>query len=69
MWATGPKLDFAIECIKAWGLTYRGMGFVWVKTKKDGTPIGAQGVRPSIVKPLSEYVLCVQVGSEDRPSR
>ena len=41
----------------------RGVAFVWVKTKKDGTPIAAQGVRPSIIKPLTEFVL---VGSTER---
>ncbi len=67
LWATSPKLDFAIECIKAWGLTYRGVGFVWVKTKRDGTPIAAQGVRPSIIKPLTEFVLCASKQETGRP--
>ncbi len=57
LWATGPRLDFALQCIDAWGLHYRGMAFVWVKTRADGAPIGAQGVRPSIVKPTTEFVL------------
>jgi N6-adenosine-specific RNA methylase IME4 len=39
---------------------------VWVKTRLDGTPIGAQGVRPSTVKPLTEFVL---VGSTERLGR
>jgi N6-adenosine-specific RNA methylase IME4 len=66
VWATGPKLHTAIDAIRAWGLHYRGVAFVWCKTKKDGTPIGAQGVRPSIVKPLTEFVL---VGSTQRTGR
>lgn len=65
-WATGPKLHTAIDAIRAWGLHYRGVAWVWIKTKKDGTPIGAQGVRPSIVKPLTEFVL---VGSTQRTGR
>lgn len=67
LWATGPKLDLAIDALRFWGLRYRGVGFVWVKTKKDGTPIGAQGVRPSIVKPLTEFVLCGSTEKEGRP--
>lgn len=67
LWATCPRLDFAITCIESWGLKYRGVGFVWVKTKKDGTPIGAQGVRPSIVKPLTELVLCASSVARGRP--
>jgi N6-adenosine-specific RNA methylase IME4 len=70
MWATGPRLDFAMDCIKAWGLTYRGMSFVWVKTKADGiTPIGAQGVRPSIVKPTAELVLAASPIAKGRPRK
>lgn len=67
MWATGPRLDFAIQCIEAWGLHYRGMSFVWVKSKADGTPIGAQGVRPSIVKPTAEFVLAASPIAKGRP--
>lgn len=68
LWATSPRLDFAVECIKSWNLHYRGVAFVWVKTKKDGlTPIGAQGVRPSIVKPTTEYVLAASPIKKGRP--
>lgn len=69
MWTTGPRMDFSMECLKSWGLTYRGMAFVWVNTKKDGTPIGAQGVRPSIVKPLSEFVLAASFVKKGRPMK
>lgn len=67
VWATGPKLDVAIGAILEWGLHYRGVAFVWVKTKKDGTPIAAQGVRPSIVKPLTEFVLVGSTKQTGRP--
>ena len=67
LWVTSPRLDFAIDCIRSWGLTYRGVAFVWVKTRKDGTPIGAQGVRPSIVKPITEYVLAASNIPKGRP--
>lgn len=67
MWATSPRLDFALRCINAWGLAYRGIAFVWVKTRADGVPIGAQGVRPSIVKPTSELVLAASTVETGRP--
>lgn len=70
MWATSPRLDFAMQCLHHWGLHYRGMSFVWVKTKKDGvTPIGAQGVRPSIVKPTVEYVMAASRVAKGRPMK
>lgn len=67
MWATGPRLDFAMECLTAWGLTFRGVAFVWVKTRRDGTPVGAQGVRPSTVKPTTEFVLAASRVRKGRP--
>lgn len=66
LWATGPRLDFAIDCLWHWGLYYRGIAFVWVKTAQDGTPLRAQGVRPSTVKPITEFVI---VGSTERTGR
>lgn len=67
LWATGPKLDEAIHVLQRWGLHYRGVAFVWVKTRKDGKPIGAQGVRPSITKPLTEFVVAGSPQKLGRP--
>lgn len=69
MWATSPRLDFALTCLREWGLTYRGIAFVWVKTRQDGTPIKAQGVRPSIVKPTCEYVIAASQTAKGRPMK
>ena len=67
LWATSPRLDFAVHCIETWGLHYRGIAFEWIKTKKDGTPIDAQGVRPSLTKPVIEYVLAASTVKRGRP--
>ena len=68
MWATAPRLDFAVDLLRAWGLHYRGVAFTWVKTRLDGaTPIGAQGVRPSVVKPTAEFVLVGSTVAKGRP--
>lgn len=69
LWATGPRMDLAMECGEAWGLHYRGVAFVWVKTRKSApdVPIGAQGVRPSIVKPTTEFVLAFSTKLSGRP--
>jgi N6-adenosine-specific RNA methylase IME4 len=34
MWATFPKLELALETIKAWGFKYRSLGFSWIKKNK-----------------------------------
>jgi len=67
LWATCPRLDVAIDTMRAWGFTFRGVAFVWVKTTKDGRPIGARGVRPSIVKPTTEIVLAGSMTTKGRP--
>lgn len=39
MWATFPNLQEALDVIKAWGFTYKTLGFSWIKTNKnDGKP-------------------------------
>lgn len=67
LWATGPRLDAAIRTLAAWGVHYRGVAFVWVKASKDGKPYGARGVRPSIVKPTTEFVLAGSMTKAGRP--
>lgn len=67
IWSTCPRLDFAVDCIRSWGLTFRGISFIWVKCRGDGKPIGAQGVRPSITKPLTELVLVASTEKRGRP--
>lgn len=57
MWVTGPKLEMGIDLLRTWGLHYRGIAYIWVKTTKDGKVIEGQGVRPSFVKSLAEVVL------------
>jgi len=36
MWATDPLLDRALEVIRAWGFTYKTVGFYWVKQNAKG---------------------------------
>lgn len=69
LWATSPRLDVAMACLSEWKLHFRGIAFVWVKARKDGGPIGAQGVRPSIVKPTAEYVLAASRVARGRPMK
>ncbi len=36
MWATFPKLQEALNTIKAWGFEYKTIGFNWIKKNKGG---------------------------------
>ena len=67
VWATCPKLDLAIQTIGAWGLHYRGVAFNWIKTRRDGGVIGAQGVPPTGTKPTSELCLLATTCAKGRP--
>ncbi len=67
MWCTSSSLARAVDLLRAWGLHYRGVAFVWCKTSQSGRPIGAQGVRPSITKPLTEFVIAGSTQARGRP--
>lgn len=67
MWCTSSSLARAVDLLRAWGLHYRGVAFVWCKTSRSGRPIGAQGVRPSITKPLTEFVIAGSTQPRGRP--
>ena len=44
LWATFPKLQEALDTIKAWGFEYKTIGFNWVKTNpKNGKPFFGVG--------------------------
>lgn len=43
LWATFPQMQEALEVIKAWGFTYKTLGFSWLKTNKDGSPFFGVG--------------------------
>jgi N6-adenosine-specific RNA methylase IME4 len=44
MWATFPRLDAALEVIKAWGFRYKTLGFNYVKLNpKNGQPFFGVG--------------------------
>ncbi len=44
LWATFPRLEQALEVIKAWGFTYKTLGFSWIKTNKNnGKPFFGVG--------------------------
>lgn len=39
LWVTFPNLQEGLDTIKAWGFTYKTLGFSWIKTnRKNGKP-------------------------------
>jgi site-specific DNA-methyltransferase (adenine-specific) len=43
LWATFPKIQEALDVIKAWGFEYKTVGFTWIKLNKNGTPFFGVG--------------------------
>lgn len=66
VWTTSSKMQTTCELIKRWGLHYRGIFQVWVKTTKTGSIINGQGVRPSFIKPTCEYLLVAATNEKGR---
>ncbi len=67
LWATGPRLHYAIELIERWKLHFRGVLYVWVKTNRRGEIIRGQGIPPTFTKPTSEFVLAATTMRTGRP--
>jgi len=70
-WVTGPKMNLAFRCIERWcaeqDMRFIGVPYVWVKTTQAGKPIGASGPRPTLVKPLGEFVVALTNVKRGRP--
>lgn len=43
IWATFRKLEECLRVIKAWEYEYYGLGFDWMKTRKNGSPCYGMG--------------------------
>ncbi|MEQ1933166.1 MAG: MT-A70 family methyltransferase [Fimbriimonadaceae bacterium] len=67
LWATGPRLHYAIEALNSWGLHFRGVAYVWVKTNKAGNIILGQGIPPTFTKPTTEFLLAATTMKSGRP--
>lgn len=67
LWATCPRLNFAIDLIAKWGLHYRGVAYVWVKVNGRNQIIAGQGVPPTFTKPTTELVLAATTMPTGRP--
>ena len=39
MWATFPKIAYALKVLEAWGFTYKTAAFVWIKQNKKSSSL------------------------------
>ena len=83
LWATFPKIQEALNTIKAWGFEYKTVGFTWIKKNKNGGNffgvgwytksnaevclIGTKGKSPKISNSISSIVESVREGHSKKP--
>ena len=84
MWATFPKIQEALNTIKAWGFEYKTVGFTWVKKNKNGSNffgvgwytksnaevclIGVKGKAPKVSNSVSSIIESVREEHSKKPS-
>jgi len=84
LWATFPKIQEALDTIKAWGFEYKTVGFNWIKKNKNGSNffgvgwytksnaevclIGVKGKAPKISNSISNIVETVRDAHSKKPS-
>ena len=66
MWVTYPFLQEGLDLIKAWGFTYKTIGFQWVKLSKNGKMFWGCG---NWTRANSELCLIATKGKIKRISR
>lgn len=84
LWATFPKLQEALNTIKAWGFEYKTVGFNWIKKNKNGSNffgvgwytksnaevclIGVKGKAPKESNSVSSIIESVREEHSKKPS-
>lgn len=63
LWATFPKIQICLDCIKAWNFEYKTVAFVWVKKFKNGRNFIGMG---RWTRANSEIVLLATKGKPKR---
>jgi len=83
LWATFPKLQEALDVIKAWGFEYKTVGFNWIKKNKNGGNffgvgwytksnseiclIGVKGKAPKVSNSVSQIIETVKGKHSEKP--
>ena len=63
LWATFPKIQLCLNCIKNWGFEYKTVAFTWVKKNMNGTNFMGMG---NWTRANAEIVLLATKGKPKR---
>jgi N6-adenosine-specific RNA methylase IME4 len=83
LWATFPKIQEALDVMKAWGFEYKTVGFTWIKKNKNGGNffgvgwytksnaevclIGTKGKAPKQSNSISQMIETVRENHSKKP--
>ncbi len=83
LWATFPKIQEALDVMKAWGFEYKTVGFTWIKKNKNGGNffgvgwytksnaevclIGTKGKAPKVSNKISSIVETIRERHSKKP--
>lgn len=83
LWATFPKIQEALDVIKAWGFEYKTVGFTWIKKNKNGSNffgvgwytksnveiclIGTKGKSPKVSNSISQIIETIREKHSKKP--
>lgn len=83
LWATFPKIQEALDTIKAWGFEYKTNGFTWIKKNKNGGNffgvgwytksnaeiclIGVKGKAPKVSNKVSQIIESIREEHSKKP--
>ena len=63
LWATWPKIQLCLDCIKSWGFEYKTKAFTWIKTNQNGSIFMGMG---NYTRANDEFILLATKGKPKR---
>lgn len=68
LWTTSPFMEHSFKVIESWGFKYSTVGFVWIKTKNDGSAVRTDGLGKYTLS-NAEYCLIARKGAYWREAK
>ncbi len=66
LWVPSTRIPMLPDLLEHWGLIYRNLAYIWVKTSKGGKPRIGVGVPPTFTKVYCEFVVAATTAPRGR---